>query len=140
MAVNPDITILLEFYGDMLTEKERETLDFYYNGDLSLREIADNESAQRRLRRAEGYGDPAERETITRQGVRDAIKRAEAKLLHFEEKLGLVRRLSEIEEGLSVITACAAKIDTLNSMTTASRDIAMQADIIIKTANKLSDF
>ncbi len=61
MAKNLDIIMLLDVYGDMLTVKQREFLDYYYNDDLSLSEIADNVG-------------------ITRQGVRDSIKRAEAQL------------------------------------------------------------
>ena len=61
MAKDLGITILLDFYGDMLTEKQRDFLGYYYNDDLSLSEIAENEG-------------------ITRQGVRDSIKRAEAQL------------------------------------------------------------
>lgn len=59
MAKNLEIAVLLDLYGDMLTEKQRDFLGYYYNDDLSLSEIAENEG-------------------ITRQGVRDAIKRAEA--------------------------------------------------------------
>ena len=59
---NLDISILLDHYGEMLTEKQREVIDLYYNQDLSLAEIA-------------------EQEGISRQGVRDNIKRAEAQLL-----------------------------------------------------------
>ena len=61
MAKNLEIAVLLDLYGDMLTEKQRDFLGYYYNDDLSLSEIAENEG-------------------ITRQGVRDAIKRAEAQL------------------------------------------------------------
>lgn len=53
---NLDISVLLDFYGDMLTEKQREVIGFYYNEDLSLSEIGEFEG-------------------ITRQGVRDSIKR-----------------------------------------------------------------
>ena len=70
MAKDLEISFLLDFYGDMLTEKQREVIEFYYNEDLSLSEIADNEG-------------------ITRQGVRDSIKRAEAQLLDMEQRLGL---------------------------------------------------
>ena len=57
MAKNLEISFLLDFYGSMLTEKQRIMIEYYYNDDLSLAEIADNEG-------------------ITRQGVRDSIKRA----------------------------------------------------------------
>ena len=58
MAKDLRITFLLDFYGDMLTEKQREVVECYYNEDLSLAEIAEEKG-------------------ITRQGVRDGIKRAE---------------------------------------------------------------
>ena len=56
MEKNLNVSILLDFYGAMLTEKQREAVEYYYNDDLSLSEIADNQG-------------------ISRQGVRDAIKR-----------------------------------------------------------------
>ena len=84
MAKNLDITILLDFYGDMLTPKQREFLDYYYNEDLSLSEIAANVG-------------------ITRQGVRDAIKRAEAQLMEMEDRLGLVKRFKDMQTGLEEI-------------------------------------
>ena len=73
MAKDLRIAYLLDFYGDMLTGTQREVLDAYYNEDLSLAEIAQDRD-------------------ITRQGVRDAIKRAEQQLLEMEERLGLARR------------------------------------------------
>lgn len=68
------INVLLDFYGDMLTEKQRAFIEYYYNDDLSLAEIAENEG-------------------ITRQGVRDAIKRAEGQLYEMESRLGLQNAL-----------------------------------------------
>lgn len=65
--------LLFDFYGELLTEKQREVFDLYYNEDLSLAEIA------------EGAG-------ISRQGVRDNIVRAEKALTEIEEKTGLVER------------------------------------------------
>ena len=67
MAKNLEIALLLDFYGEMLTEKQREVIEYYYNDDLSLSEIAENEG-------------------ITRQGVNDQIKRAVKSLNAFEEK------------------------------------------------------
>ena len=104
MAKNLDITILLDFYGDMLTPKQREFLDFYYNEDLSLSEIAANVG-------------------ITRQGVRDAIKRAEAQLMEMEERLGLVKRFKDVQSGLEEIMECANKISIENRNTGLSREI-----------------
>ena len=61
MAKNLEISFLLDFYGDMLTDKQRDVVELYYNEDLSLAEIAAHSG-------------------ITRQGVRDSIKRAEGQL------------------------------------------------------------
>lgn len=104
MAKNLDITILLDFYGDMLTPKQREFLDYYYNEDLSLAEIASNVG-------------------ITRQGVRDAIKRAECQLLEMEQRLGLVQRFKDVQKGLDEIIECATKISVENRQTGLSREI-----------------
>lgn len=71
-----EMTMLLDFYGELLTEKQRECFGMHYNEDLSLAEIG------------ELLG-------ISRQGVRDLIVRAEATLRQVEEKTGLVRRFAE---------------------------------------------
>ena len=47
MAKNLEISFLLDFYGEMLTQKQREVIEYYYNDDLSLAEIADNEGITR---------------------------------------------------------------------------------------------
>lgn len=104
VAKNLDITILLDFYGDMLTPKQREFLDYYYNEDLSLAEIAVNVG-------------------ITRQGVRDAIKRAECQLIEMEDRLGLVKRFKDVQSGLEEIIDCANKIGIENRQTGLSREI-----------------
>lgn len=104
VAKNLEITMLLDFYGEMLTDKQREFLDYYYNEDLSLAEIASNVG-------------------ITRQGVRDAIKRAECQLLEMEERLGLVKRFREVQEGLDAIMDCATQIGEENRKTALSREI-----------------
>ena len=71
------ISILMDFYGNLLTEKQLETLDMYYNSDLSLSEIAEETG-------------------ISRQGVRDTIKRGEKQLAEFEEKLGLAEKFLDV--------------------------------------------
>lgn len=70
------MTLLFDFFGDLLTEKQREYFDLYHNEDLSLSEIAGNVG-------------------ITRQGVRDIIVRAEATLLDYEERTGIVARFQQ---------------------------------------------
>ncbi|MGN0520966.1 MAG: YlxM family DNA-binding protein [Candidatus Fimenecus sp.] len=104
MANNVEITILLDFYGEMLTEKQRDFLSYYYNDDLSLSEIAENEG-------------------ISRQGVRDAIKRAETLLYDMESKLGFAKKLSDIKETLGQIIDCAESINAYNLDHGLSREI-----------------
>ena len=72
-------SLLLDFYGNLLTEKMRLTLDMYLNDDLSLAEIA-------------------EEEEISRQGVHDTVKRGLKQLNGYEDKLGLVKRFLEQRE------------------------------------------
>ena len=76
---NLEIGFLLDFYGDVLSERKRTVLDFYYNDDLSLAEIALEIG-------------------ISRQGVRDLIKKAEEELRFYEEKLGLAERFRKTQE------------------------------------------
>jgi predicted DNA-binding protein YlxM (UPF0122 family) len=118
MAVNPQITLLLDFYGDMLTEKQRNMIDYYYNNDLSLGEIAQNEG-------------------ITRQGVRDSIKRAEAQMVEMEERLGLAARFSELQEGLEEIKLRVAVIEEINSRSGNNYDISKHIDAIKLLAERL---
>ena len=95
MGKNLDIILLIDFYGDMLTEKQRNFISCYYNDDLSLSEIAANEG-------------------ITRQGVRDAIKRAEAQLVNMEERLGLVARFENVKVGLNEIMDLSEEVARYN--------------------------
>ena len=104
MAKNLDMILLLDFYGDMLTEKQRDFISFYYNDDLSLAEIAENVG-------------------ITRQGVRDAIKRAESQLIEMEERVGFVSRFETIKSGLSKISEKAGRINEENLKCGLSREI-----------------
>ena len=104
MAKNLDMILLLDFYGDMLTEKQRDFISFYYNDDLSLAEIAENVG-------------------ITRQGVRDAIKRAESQLIEMEERVGFVARFEQIKAGLSKISKKAGRINEENLKCGLSREI-----------------
>lgn len=75
---NLEIGFLLDFYGDILPERRREIMDLYYNDDLSLAEIA-------------------EQLGVTRQAVRETIKKTEADLFFYEDKLGLRRRFTEAQ-------------------------------------------
>ena len=111
MEKNIEVSLLLDFYGELLKPSVRETIDLYYNDDLSLAEVA----AQ--------CG-------ITRQGVRDSVKRGEAQLFGFEKKLGLLKRFRELEAGLSEIAETARQIsERSNDETTRSlaREIERRA-------------
>ncbi len=119
MAKNMEMALLFDFYGDMLTEKQRDMVGLYYDDDLSLSEIAENAG-------------------ITRQGVRDAIKRAEAQLLEMEERLGLARRFRGMQAGLADIAAAAAEISDFNQHQGASVEIEMRVSKIRMLAAQLA--
>ncbi len=118
MANNVEITVLLDIYGQVLTEKQRQYLDFYYNDDLSLAEIAENEN-------------------ITRQGVRDSIKRAEAILYDMEDKLHFEDRLKKIDDALKEICVCADDIDEYNLSHNLSHEINSNTEKIKTIADNL---
>lgn len=73
----PGLSLLLDYYGSFLTEKQRDIIGLWVDEDMSLAEIA-------------------EMKKISRQGVRDAIQRSEKYLHDMEDKLGLIRRDGEI--------------------------------------------
>lgn len=97
MSKNLDIAVLLDCYGAMLTDKQRDAIELYYNQDLSLGEIAEHEQ-------------------ITRQGVRDAIKRGEAFLLELEEKLKLLENYHDTMSMLQRIRQSAEQIKQENNV------------------------
>lgn len=86
MEKNVKISMLNEIYGKLLTQKQNEILDDYYNQDLSLSEIAENNQ-------------------ITRQAVRDILQKAEKKLNEYEQKLMLLKKEEEKEKKIKKILA-----------------------------------
>ena len=88
-------SMLLDFYGELLTEKQRECYDLHVNEDLSLSEIA-------------------EQSGISRQGVWDNIRRAEASLREMEEKTGLIRRFRQLRQGLESLRTPLAELEGLS--------------------------
>lgn len=120
MAKNLEISFLLDFYGDMLTDKQRDVVELYYNEDLSLAEIAAHSG-------------------ITRQGVRDSIKRAEGQLLEYEDRLHLAARFRSIEKVLSAIVEEAGQIEKLNDRFGGAPEIERSTQNIIRLANKLDE-
>ena len=105
MPKNLDVTMLLDFYGEMLTDKQKDMIELYYNEDLSLGEIA--ETAH-----------------ITRQGVRDSIKRGEQQLFDLESKLGLVKKFRQYNEILEKINELAGAINDESTTYNYSRNIS----------------
>lgn len=93
MEKNVEISMLCQIYGKLLTEKQLEILEDYYNMDLSLSEIAENNN-------------------ITRQAVRDIIKKGEKRLFEFEEKLQIMEKTHKQNEQISSILAELTKIQT----------------------------
>lgn len=96
MEKNVKISILLDIYGKLLTEKQSKLLDDYYNKDLSLSEIAENEN-------------------ITRQAVRDNLKNGENNLLEYDKKLEFMKKTIEQEEKINSIISEISKLENLIS-------------------------
>lgn len=90
------MALLFDFYGDLLTDRQKEFFDLYYNEDLSLAEIGEN------------YG-------ITRQGVRDVIVRGEAYMDTVEEKTGLIKRFHTMQGQIGEVSACAEALLARNA-------------------------
>ena len=111
------MTMLFDFFGDLLTEKQREYFDLYHNEDLSLSEIA-------------------EKAGISRQGVYDIITRAEKALVEIELKTGVVRRWHETLFELERAKALAHELRVLSEGNDETSDIAKK---LILTLESLRD-
>ncbi|MBQ2676445.1 MAG: DNA-binding protein [Clostridia bacterium] len=109
---NFEVSDLLDCYGGILTEKQRFLIECYYNDDLSLAEIAENEG-------------------ITRQGVRDTIKRAETQLFECEMQLKHLEQMKKTSQLADDICSLAAKIKSKNN------DCADLADKIISLCKEI---
>ncbi|MBP3334292.1 MAG: YlxM family DNA-binding protein [Clostridia bacterium] len=86
-----NISLLLDCYGPLLTERQREIVDLYRNDDLSLGEIS-------------------ELTGITRQGVSECIRKAESILIEYEEKLGLQKLYEARKQILSDVKDKIARL------------------------------
>ncbi len=96
MEKNVKVSMLCQIYGELLTKKQLAILEDYYNQDLSLSEIAENKN-------------------ITRQAVRDIIKKGENKLFELEEKLEIMKRMFKQEEKIAIILSEITKIEEKSS-------------------------
>ena len=117
MGKDMTVTMLYDFYGDMLTEKQAEAIELYYNEDLSLAEIA------------EPLG-------ISRQGVRDNIKRGEKQLVEFEQTLGLARRFSDISADFEKMEILIKDIKSRTLDKNITQDIAQLEQLSEKIKGK----
>ena len=87
-----ELALLLDYYGGLLTDKQRDCFDMRYNQDLSLGEIA------------EAMG-------VSRQAVNDSLTRTEALLRRMEENIGSVKRYNDVRKALREILESAAVLD-----------------------------
>ena len=108
------MAMLYDFYGDLLTDRQKEFYDLDYNEDLSLAEIAEN------------YG-------ISRQGVRDVIVRAEAAMTEIEDKTHLIRRFFRMQDELTAIDAAADRL------LDAVRQGCLSDDLVEECANTVKE-
>lgn len=116
MEKNIEISLLFDFYKPLLTASQQEAVELYYNDDFSLAEIA-------------------QQMNITRQGVRDLVKRSETQLFKYEEKLGLFERFRLLETGLEQI--CEKSQQIVNN--TDDDNIKKSADEIFNLADSLKE-
>jgi len=119
MSKNLEMSILLDFYGSMLTDKQREVVEWYYNEDLSLSEIAEHTG-------------------ITRQGVRDSIKRAESQLLDCEQRIGLRARFDKIQKAIDEISVQAVRLQEDSQRVLGNQSLFARAQRIIELTDEIS--
>ena len=114
------MTMLFDFYGEILTQRQKEFFDLYYNEDLSLGEIAENCG-------------------ISRQGVRDVIVRAEAAMREIEDKTGLIRRFMQMQPKIAAIEEAAQQIKTINYRQYENPQLDELAATILENAEGLKE-
>jgi len=115
-----EMSELYDIYGELLTQKQRDIFDSYYNNDLTLSEIADNEA-------------------ITRQAVRDAVLRSEEILRDFEQKLHLAEHFRTLSRCCEDIKSAATEIGMLNKKNYYDQRILDAVKKIIACADELSE-
>lgn len=110
-----EMTLLFDYYGDLLTERQRACVDMRYNQDLSLSEIAQELG-------------------VSRQGVYDNLSRAEALLHNMEEKTGCVRRAMETRKAVQQIRDAAGQLISFPNET-----VSVLAARIMRAAQSLEE-
>ena len=114
---NLSISLLLDFYGDILSERQSEMINMYYNEDCSLAEIADCFE-------------------ISRQGVRSVLKKAETILTDMENKLHIASRFIKVRDKSSEI---ASKLLLINKDIDNS-EISSKINSLITEIEELSEY
>ena len=112
------MTMLFDFYGELLTDRQKEFFDLYYNEDLSLAEIAEN------------YG-------ISRQGVRDVIVRAEGIMTEMEDKTGIIKRFHLMQKQLNSVSEDVARIVAINENKYFDRELDILARSVKDTIEQM---
>ena len=115
MEKNVEISVLCQLYGKVLTEKQYEVLNDYYNNDLSLSEIAENNN-------------------ITRQAVRDIIKKSENKLYELEKSISLMKKILDEEK---IINKINNQLNEIENLTSSDKKIKSKIQNIRKELDKL---
>ena len=113
MAKDLNMCVLLDIYGALISEKQLEIMDYYYNQDYSLAEISEHLG-------------------ITRQGVRDSIKRAEQVITESEEKLGLIKKYEENSRRIDKLNKIISGITRMDFEKT-------NRELLLKELEKLSE-
>lgn len=114
---NLNISVLLDFYGDILSERQLEMLELYYNEDYSLSEIA-------------------EKYDISRQGVRSVLKKGEAILFDMEAKLHLASRFTKVLDKSAQI---ASELENINN-NIQNEEISKKINSLISQIKELTDY
>ncbi len=117
---NVQVSLLFAFYKNMLTERQIECVDLYYNEDLSLSEISEHLD-------------------ITRQGVRDNIMRAEKSMRDMESRLGLVKKFLGIKQRLERIDDIIREIEKSPNVRFLSDDIKHKINEILITIGEINE-
>lgn len=120
MEKNVEVALLFSFYKNMLTERQADIVDLYYNEDLSLAEIGTDLG-------------------ISRQGVRDNLKRAEAVLYDTESRLGLAKQFLTIKNRLGEIDSIISEIENDPSANVLPRGIKEKINKILTIVTTIND-
>ena len=115
MEKNVEISVLCQIYGKVLTEKQYEIINDYYNNDLSLSEIAENNG-------------------ITRQAVRDIIKKSENKLYELEEKISLMKKIMNEK---NIINNIEKELNEIEELTNSKMNLKSKSNSNLNSNEKI---